>query len=128
MSAAQVLDGHLHCDIVSIGLNFLIVQRSGNVDAAGRADDELAPVLGVEVQQDIALQFALGQVVGTIHARLLVGSDEGINGTVLQILGLHNGHDGGNAQTVVGAEGRALGLYPFAVNPRLDGVGLEIMC
>ena len=84
-------------------------------------------MLRVEVEQDIALQLALGQLVGTKHARLLVASDEGVDGTVLQGLVLHDGHDRGHAETIISTKRGALCLHPFAVNPRLDGVGLEVV-
>ena len=128
VSAAQALDGDAYCGIVLVGLHLLIVERGGDVDTASASDDEFSPVLGVEVQQDVALQLTLGQVIGTIHARLLVGGYQRVDGTVLQVFRLHDGHDRGHAQSVVGSQCRALGLHPLAVDPRLYGIGLEVVC
>ena len=126
--AAQPLDSDAYGGIGSIGLSLLIVERGGDIDATSRTDDKLPPVLTVEVQQDVALQFAFGQVVGSEHASLFVGGDEGVDGAVLQVFSLEDGHDGGYAQSVVGTECRSVSFYPFAVNPRLDGVSLEVVC
>jgi hypothetical protein len=46
---------------------------------------------------------------------------------VLQRFVLHDRQDGGNAQTVVGAQRSAFSLHPLAVNPRLYRVCLEVM-
>ena len=41
--------------VFGIGFHFLVVERGGHVDATSRTDDELAPRLGVEIEQDVAL-------------------------------------------------------------------------
>ena len=127
MSATEVLHGHSYGSIVSVGVSLLIVEGGGNVDTAGRTDDELAPVLRIEIQQNVALQLAFRQFVGPIHAGLLVAGDECLDGTVLQVLVLHDSHNGSDAQTIVGTECRASGFHPFAVNPWPYGVGLEVV-
>ena len=127
VTAAQSFHRDADGDVILVGLHLLIVQRGGDVDATGRADDELAPVLRVEVHQNIALQFALRQLVSTIHARLFVACNQSVDGSVLQVLSLHDSHDGSHPQTVVGTERCTLGLHPLAVNPRLDGVRLEVV-
>ena len=127
VAATQTFQRHLHGHVVGVGLHLLVFEGGGDVDATGTADDELAPSLGVEVHQDVALQLVLGQVVGTKHARLLIGGDKCVDGAMLHILCLHHGHDGGHAHAVVGSQGGATGLHPVAVDPRLDGVGLEVV-
>ena len=46
---------------------------------------------------------------------------------MFQGLILHNGHDSGNAKTIVSTEGSSLCLNPLTVNPSLDRVGLEVV-
>ena len=127
MTTAQTLQRHAHGSILSVRLHLFIFKRTGHVDTAGRANHELTPRLGVQVQQDVALQHLLGQVVRTVHARLLVGGDQRLHRSVLQVLGLHHSQDGCHAQSVVGTQRGALCLHPLTVYPRLYGVGLEVM-
>ena len=127
VAAFQALQRDAHGSVVGVGLHLFIIESGGDVDAASRADDELAPRLGVEVEQDVALQLALGKRIGTEHSRFLVGGDERFDGAVFQVFRLQDGHDGRHTQTVVGTERRVLGLHPFAVDPRLDGVGFKVV-
>ena len=47
---------------------------------------------------------------------------------MLEVLALHDSHDGSHAQTVVSTERRALGAHPaLLVDIGLDGVGLEVV-
>ena len=127
MATLQALDYNLNGCVFLVGLYLLIVECSCDVDTTSRTDNELAPCLRVEVEQDVAIEFALGQVVGTEHAGLFVVSDESLNGSVYEGLVLHNRHDGSYADTVVGTESSALCLNPFAVNVCLNWVGLEVV-
>ena len=127
VSASQVLDGHLHGSILGVSVSLLVVHCCGDVNTTGAADDEFSPMLRVEVQQDVTLQFVLGQFVGTKHTRLLVTRNQRVDGSMLQVLCLHDGHDGCYAQTVVGTQRGTLRLHPLTVNPRFNGVGLEVM-
>ena len=102
MAATQALQRHLDSGILVI-VNGLIFQCRSDVDATCRPDDELSPELGVEVDKNVAVQLALGQVVGTIHSRLLITRDERLHGTMLQFLILHDAHDGSHANAVVRA-------------------------
>ena len=128
VSALQSLDNNLDGSVVLVGLHFLIFECGCDVDTACRTDNKLAPCLRVEIEQNITVEFALGQVVGTEHTSLLVGSDESLNGSVNEGLVLHNGHYGSHTDTVVGAESGSLSLNPFAVYVCLDRVGLEVVC
>ena len=127
MSALQSLYGHCHCDVLLVGLHFLVVQGCCDVHTSGAADDQLSFVLRVEVEKDFACEHARLQAVCSYHVGLLIGGDESLQRTVLQCLVLHDGHDGSHADTVVGTEGRTLCLHPFAVNPCLDWVVLEVV-
>ena len=127
VSATQTFYRHLHGSIVGIRLHLFIIKGGSHVDTASATYHELAPVLRVEVHEDIAVEFIGRQPIGAKHARLFVSGNQGLNRSVLQGLILHDGHNGSHAQTIICAKRSALGLYPLTVDPRLDGIGLEIM-
>ena len=127
MSALQALEHHLQRGVLWVGVYLLVVECGGDVYAACAADDELTPRLRVEVEQYVAVELIVGQCVGTEHARLLICRDEGLHRAMHQVLGLHDGHDGGHAQSIVRTERSVLGLHPVAVDVCLYGVGLEVV-
>ena len=127
VTALESLEGDSHCGVAAGGLHLVILACAGNVDTTGAADDKLAPRLTVQIEQDVALHLTLGQVVGAIHARLLILGDEALDGTVLEGVVLHDRHDGSHAQTVVSTQRGAAGLDPLAVDVGLDGVDLEVV-
>ena len=127
VSATQSLEGYLHGRIVSISLRLLIIEFGSHVNAAGTSDDKLAPSFRVKIEQDVAMEFVFGQVVGTEHACFLIGSDERLNGSMLQVGSLHHSHDDGHTQSVVGTKRSTLGLHPLAVNPRFNRVSLKVV-
>ena len=100
---------------------------ANGVDTASTAHIELAFSLRVHVHQDVALQHAGLQLVGTRHARLLVDGEEGLDGSVLQVGGFEDCHGGSGAQTVVGAQGGAVGFHPTVFDMGLNRVVLEIV-
>ena len=128
MTASQSLKRNLQCGILRVSLDILVFQLGCNVNTASASYDKLAPCLGVEVQQNVGIEDVLRQSVGSEHACLLIGCDESLYWSVLQVLSLHYGHDGCNADAVVCAEGCTLCPYPFAVNVCLDGVVLKVVC
>ena len=127
MAALEAADAYLDGYLVGChGLGG--VGLSGhNVHAAGGTDNKLALGLIVEVEQDVALQGAGLEIVDAIHAGLLVNGEDGLQRAVLEGLVLKDGHSGGYAHAVVGAEGGALSLHPVAVDVCLDGVGQEVV-
>ena len=127
VSALEALDGDAHGNLAGGGLHLVVFASGGNVDATGAAYYKLAPGLTVEVEEDVALHLSLGQVVGAIHARLLVFSDKALDGTVLEGVVFHHCHDGGDAQAVVGAQCGAFSLNPITVDIWLNGVSLKVV-
>ena len=127
VTATQALEQHLHGDVTLLQGNGLVLNRSCDVHAASRTDDELAHRLVVDVQEDVAFQRIGRKVVHAVHARLFVGRDEGFQRAVLDVLTFHDGHDGSHAHAVVAAQRRALRLHPVAVDEGLDGVRLEVV-
>ena len=104
----------------------LVVHLGGGVDATGTADAVLALVLVVEVEENVALEPAAAEAVGTGEASLLVDGDECFEGGMGYLLVLEDGEDGGDADAVVGAEGGAVGGEPLTVQHGLDGVFHEV--
>ncbi len=43
------------------------------------------------------------------------------------VIALHHGQCGGHADSVIGAQGRAICLQPVAVSYYLDRIGIEVM-
>ena len=86
MAATQTCHANLNGYVVGIGVNLLIFHCGGNVNTTGAADDELAHVLIIDIQQDVALQGVGAQVVNTVHAGLLVGSNQSLQRSVLYVL------------------------------------------
>src|SRR5574344_1297039 len=104
MTATQSLESHFHCCITSLGLHLLIVEGGSDIDTAGTTDNKLAPMLRVEVAENVAMEFTFGQVVCSIHTGFLVSGDKTFHWTVLECLVFHNCHDGSHTQTVVSTE------------------------
>ncbi len=102
-------------------------QGQAGVGAAGATDGERALVLAVEVEEHLAGEEALGDLVGPGQPGLLVDREQELEGAVDERLVLHHGQGGGQADAVVGAEGRALGVDPFAPDLGQDGVLAEIV-
>jgi hypothetical protein len=113
--------------VLGIGRYLLILHRGVDVHPASRANHELSHRLVVDVQEDVALQRISSEVVHAIHAGLFVSRDEGFQRTVLDVVALHDGHDGCHADAVVTAQRRTLRLHPVAVDVGLYGVSLEVM-
>ena len=127
MTALQAL----HADaegLVALGsLHGLVGEVADTVQSAGAADAELALVLGVEVQEDVALEEAGTEFFGSGHAGFFVVGDEHFHGAVGKLLVFHNCHCKGNADAVVGTESGSLGTQPFTEHFSFDGIGEEIV-
>ena len=96
-----------------IGRFELDVERG--VKAAGAAHVEFALGLGVEVEQDVALEQAAFQAESSGHAGFLVGGDQDFHRAVFQGAGFEDGQRGSYAHPVVSAQRGAVGSYPFAL-------------
>ena len=103
-----------------------IPERGDGVDAAGTADEDLALVLRVEVDEVFAREHLLAQFESPRKAGLLVDRKERLDGPVLHRGVDHDGQRGGHADTAVGAQRRTFGPDPPAVDVRADRVVVEI--
>ena len=97
------------------------------VDTSGAADEYLAVVLGVEVDEPFGTEHAILQFHGAGEACLLIDGEEALDSGVLQF-GIGDSRERhGDTDTVVRAERRAFGFEPLAVHIRLNGVFEKIM-
>ena len=85
MTAFQSLEGYLNGSIFLVGFYLFIVESCCDVDTASATDNELTPNLGIAVSENVAVQFACWEIVGTIHACLFVGGNQALDRTMLQI-------------------------------------------
>ena len=105
----------------------LIVHFRQGVDAAGTADEDLAVVLGVEVDEAFMAKHAVLQFHRTGESGLFIDSEEALDSGVRE-LGIGDGRERhGDTYTIIAAEGGAFGFEPLAVDIGLDRIGHEIM-
>ncbi len=127
MAALEPLDrepGRL--EIARRRRNLGVTESHVGVQTAGTADVQLALGLGIEVQQDVALQKPGFQPESSVHAGLLGRGEERFERSVNERIVLKDSHDGRRPDTVVGAQGRAVGRDPPAVDIGVDRIGREI--
>ena len=97
------------------------------VDAAGTADEDLAVVLGVEVDEALMAKHAVPELHGAGESGLFIDGEETLDSGVRE-LGIGDGRERhGDTYTIISAEGGAFGFEPLAVDIRLDRIGHEIM-
>ena len=84
MSAAEAGDDHLESRVAFRHGGFFVFERDVGVEAAGATHIEFAFRLGVEVEQDVSLEDAGLQGLGTDHAGLFIDSEQRFERTVLQ--------------------------------------------
>ena len=124
----QTFDGYFQRNSSFVYKSFFVVTGSRNVNSASTANNEATPRFGVEVEQNIALKLVCRQIVCAIHTRFFISCDKSFNGSMFQTLVFHYGHDGSNANSVIGTKCCILSPNPFVVNPSLNWIGFEVMC
>lgn len=127
VAAEEAADGELvgavafGCGLGGVG------DAHGGVDAAGAADIEFALGFGVEVEEEVAFEFAFLEAEGAGHAGFFVGGDEGFDGAVLDGLAFEDGHCCCYSEAVVGAEGGVACVDPTINDLGFDGVFEEVV-
>ena len=97
------------------------------VDAAGAADEDLAVVLGVEIDETLVAEHAVPELHSAGETGLFIDREETLDSRVLKF-GVGDGSERHrDTDTVVTAEGGAFGFEPLAVDIGLDRIGHEIM-
>ena len=103
-----------------------VVDGHGGVDAAGAADAELALILVVEIEQDVAAEPFGRKTAGAGQTGLFVDGEQRLEGTVFDGVVGKDGQNGGHADAVVSTQRSAVGRQPLAVEHRLDGILHEV--
>ena len=90
MAPLEPLDRQLQGPEITRGHRLgLIAERDVGVESAGAAHIELALGLGVEVEQDIALEQPFFQAESAVHAGLLGRGEERFEGAVYELSLIH---------------------------------------
>ena len=127
MAALEPLDGDFRRRVIAGGRRLgLILKGNVGVETSSAAHVELALLLGIEVQQDVAFEKPFFQSESAVHAGLLGGREERLQRAVLQRLVLQHREDRRRADAVVGAQRRAVGRHPLAIDIGVDGVLREV--
>ena len=128
MAALQAGQAYLyrHVAFRDVGV-FLELERDIHVRPAGAAHEELAFLLGVAIQQDVAFQEVGLQPERPVHGLLLVDREQRLDRSVPQALIGQHGHRQRHAHAIVGAQCRIAGRDPFAIYVSVDRIFLEIM-
>ena len=127
VATEESVEVELYGRVGGVGSLLLVFERGVHVHAACRADNHFAFRFVVEVQENFTFDDIGLHVVHAVHRSLLVGRDEALDGTMLQRVVLHDGHDGSHGHAVVGTERGALGAHPFTVDVGLDGVSFKVV-
>ena len=127
MSADAAAESGLDADLAGgYGYRGVVEFRCG-VDASGAADEQLALILRVEVDQDAAGEEVRFKGEGSVESGLLRGGEEALYPAVGQFLVLQHGQLGSYAYAAVGSESGVLGYQPSVLHHCLDGVLGEIV-
>ena len=127
MTALEALDGDFKA-FAAFRSSILPVFEGGRyIQAAGAAHAELALFLGVQIDEDIALENAGLEAVGAGHAGFLVIGYKYFHGAMLYALVFQDGKAHGNSDTIICTKGGAVCGYPFAINICADGVREEVV-
>ena len=97
------------------------------VDTAGTADEDLAVIFGIEVDEAFRLQHAVLQFHSAGESGLFVNSKEAFDSGVLEVRIGDRRKRHTDTDAVIRTERCSFGFQPFAVHVGLDRVGHEIM-
>ena len=104
----------------------LILHSSNGIDTTCAADEELALILRVEVDEVLTSEHALAKAKGTCETCLLVHGEQRLDCGVLQSLVEQYCQRRSHTDTAVSAKRCALGIYPAILDEGADGVVLEV--
>ena len=100
---------------------------SSRVDAPGATDTQRPDLFGVKVEEILGLQHAGREFRSARESGLLVNRESELQRTMGNVSAFHHGQCGGHADSVIGAQGRAIRLQPVAISYDLDRIGIEVM-
>jgi hypothetical protein len=106
----------------------LALAAQNHVFAAGAANVKLAPVFGIQIQQEAAGEQVFRQVVGAVHAGFFVDGEQRLQRRMGDVIAFQHRQHGGHANAVVGAQAGAARAHPAIVGqPGLNRVAEKIM-
>ena len=106
---------------ISWGYRAVIAERASGVDTTGAADKDLGIVLRVKIEQYIAGNHAVAEIVGTRKASFLIDGKKSLKGTVYKAVVDKRGKRAGHARYRCQLqEFVPFGTEPFAVDNCLD--------
>ena len=97
------------------------------VDTAGTADEDLAVIFGIEVDEAFRLQHAVLQSHSAGESGLFIDGEEAFDSRVLEVGVGDRCKRHTDTDTIVRTERCSFGFQPFAVHVGQDRVGHEIM-
>ena len=126
MAAHKALQRSFHEEPALRSLFALVGERGGRRPATCAADENLAFVLRVEVDEHVARHESGLHALGTRQSGLFVARENTLQRTVLNVVRVEDGQLNGTADAVVGTQRRALRAHPFAIDIGLDGILVEV--
>ena len=125
MAAAAAGEADLHRPVALAQGLALEFEGGGGVDAAGAAHEELAFVLGIQVDEGFPFEEAGLQREGAVHAGFLGDREQALELPGGQVAA-EEGEAGGDADAVVRAEGGVLRHHPAVLHLIGDRLGEEV--
>ena len=126
VSANEAFQRTTHEEDALRSLFALVAECGGGVAAAGTADEHLAFVLRVEVDEHIASHETGLHALGTRQSGLFVAREKAFQRSMYKVFAIEDGQFDGTTDTVVGTERGALGAEPFAIDIGLNGIAVEV--
>ncbi len=127
MASLQSLHGNLQALVSGGSVVFAVFERGRYVESSGASDAKFTFLLGIQVHQDISLQYSGIQAIGTCHSGFFIVGYKDLDGTMLNGRILQHCKAHSHANAVIGPKGGAVCGYPFSVNVCVDGVFQEIV-
>ena len=125
VAAAAAGEADLHRPVALAQGLALEFEGGGGVDAAGAAHEELAFVLGIQVDEGFPFEEAGLQREGAVHAGFLGDREQALELAGGQVAA-EEGEAGGDADAVVRAEGGVLRHHPAVLHLIGDRLGEEV--
>ena len=118
-----------HTQLVALAVQRFVLQRQCVVaiDRAGTANAEFAFVFVVKIEQDVAVQPARLHGQRAFQADFFAGGKEAFERRMAEVLVSEDGENHGDADAVIRAQRRAVGVYPVAFDDGTDRVFAEVM-
>ena len=127
VTALQALHGEFEALVAGGSVVFIVFEAGRYIQAAGATHAQLAFFLGVQVEEDVALEDTGLQAVGARHAGFLIVGDKHLQRAVLHGRVFQGCQAKGYADTVVGTQRGTVGRHPFPIDIGVDGIFQEIV-